>query len=573
MRAFFVHRHLRFISTKQHVEMIYKPYISTSRWCSGSTTTNITDQQQQQKQKQLFKQVQLTCSDLQNTLGSLLEDRQCLYRETVLNAKLSPKRQELKRLLQCDTSNVESSDVVGLTFDKLMKWRNDWIHENDNKESRLLEFYNAVLFSAAITSDADIRLVLDTMRVHDYIEPDDKTYVAILLSLIVERKVSNRVRSDIAFYYFGHALKTMGEAFITHDMWGALFVLCAVMEAAGKLIDQWWDLLLKTCESLSSSLPYAAVHGALTWCSANRDVERVLRFFHTANSKGVIAYTENGSMCVIKCGGLTEKCNDKLVQMYQLKLLVKLIVTVKSIKMDGGLRSLVIKDIRRLIDADILQSAPWGVMNDLLSGLSMPSAMQLLKFRSMQTKEGDGGIPFVLWASLLRRCARDHHIDQAESLFLFIRKRFTLTSAEKTELVEIMLRMFATLPQPDYTSAMALFIEHVLRQPDGEPQVNPTSTLYALLVRAGDSRSAAMMTFLEACAAGVGVSEEMCEAVMNANRNNTVAALSLKLPHDYHASKLDALVHIPANVDAHLRREEAMKLRGKSIVDSTGEVN
>ncbi|ORC93567.1 uncharacterized protein TM35_000014440 [Trypanosoma theileri] len=587
MRAFFARRPLRFISTQQHVEMVYHPCRKPSRWCSHSTTkttiiNNTDNHQEEEKKQELLKKVQLTCSALQNTLGSLLEDRQCLYRENVLDAKLTPKRQELKRLLQFNTSNVESSDVVGLTLEKLMQWRKEWLFGKEKEEEggreidkrdKVLEFYNAVLFSAAITSDADIRLVLDTMRDHDHLEPDDKTYIAIMLSLIVERKVSHRVKDDVGFYYFGHALKTMGESFITHEMWGALFILCTVMETAGKLIDQWWDLLLKTCEGSSSLLPYAAVHAALTWCSANRDVERVLRFFHTANSKGITAMTENGSICVIKSGGLTEKNRDKMIQMYQLKLLVKLIVTVKSIKMDGGLRNLVIKDIRRLIDADLLQSAPWGVLNDLLSGLSMPSAMQLLKFRSMHTSEGDGGIPFTLWASLLRRCAREHHIDQAESLFLFIRKRFTLTSVEKAELVEIMLRMFATLPQPDYTSAMALFLEHVVRTPQGEPRVAATSSLYALLVRAADSRSAAMMTFLEACAAGVGVSEEMLEAVVNAHRHTTVAALSRKLPHDYQASKLDGLIHIPANVDAHLRREEAMKLRGKPIVDSTGEVN
>ncbi|RNF13217.1 uncharacterized protein Tco025E_06282 [Trypanosoma conorhini] len=521
------------------------------------------------------EQVKLTCRSLHSALGSLLEDRQCLYREAVLTSKLSPHRHALQKLLRRNpTPDVGAVVEAELTREKLLECMEGWVGGGNDGESSLLDFYNAILLSSVVKSDADVRLVLDVMRDHDQLEPNVDTYIAIMLSLIAGRGESSRPAADAAFYYFGHALKSRGESFITDKLWGTLFIACAVMEAAGKIVDQWWDLLVKTCEVASAPLPYTAVHAALTWCSANRDVERVMRFFHTANSKGVVVVPANGELpCAIDRGGLTEPSEDKLVQMCQLKLLVKLMVTVKSIKMDGGLRELVIKDIRRLIGADLLRTAPWGVINDLLSGLSMPSAMQLLKFRSMDLPERDGAIPFALWASLLRRCARDHHIDQAEAVFLFIRKRFQLTSEEKAELVEIMMRMFATLPQGDFASAMALFLEHVLRHPNGEPSVRPNATMYNLLIRAGDSRNAAMMTFLEACAAGVGTNDETFETVMGCHRHTALASLTRKLPHDYHASKLDEQLHIPANVDAHLRREEAMKLRGKQLVDSTGEVN
>ncbi|EKF98144.1 hypothetical protein TCSYLVIO_010965 [Trypanosoma cruzi] len=521
------------------------------------------------------EQVNLTCRSLHSALGSLLEDRQCLYRDAVLSAKLSPHRHELKSLLQRDSMPVAGSvNETELTRARLLDWREEWVREGDSGEDSLLAFYNAFLLSSVIRSDADVRLVLDVMRDHDHLEPNADTYTAIMLSLIAGINPSNRTAADVAFYYFGHAFKSRGESFITDKMWGTLFIVCAVVKVAGKIVDQWWDLFVKTCGDASVPLPYTAVHGALTWCSANRDVERVMRFFHTANSKGVVVVAADDELPLfIGSGGLTEPSKDKRVQMCQLKLLVKLMVTVKSIRMDGGVRELVVKDIRRLIEADLLRSASWGVINDLISGLSMPSAMQLLKFRSMDHPEGDGAIPFALWASLLRRCARDHHIDQAESVFLFIRKRFELTGEQKAELLEIMMRMFATLPQGDFASAMALFLEHVLRHPSGEPAVRPNATMYNLLIRAGDSRNAAMMTFLEACAAGVEVNEETFEAVMGCHRHTTLASLTRKLPHDYSASKLDEQLHIPRNVDAHLRRDEAMKLRGKQLVDSTGEVN
>lgn len=543
-----------------------QPLVAPARVCSLAGDVTVRPQRET---------VQLTCSALQGTLGTLLEDRQCLYRNTVLKEKFSSHRHELKSLLQNGTPVSDDGCVTstGLTRARVLQWREKWVGEWGVEEETLLEFYNATLFCAATASDADIRLVLDVMQNHDHIAPNANTYVAIMLSLIAGCDHSNKTAGDAVFYYFGHAIKTRGESFVTEQMWGALFVACAVMEVVGKIVDQWWDLLVKTCDDFSSPLPYAAVHGALTWCSANRDVERVMRFFQTANSKGVVIRTDEGLQHVIKSGGLTEQSGEKIVQMCQLKLMVKLIVTVKSIKMDGGLRSLVIKDIRRLIERDLLRSAPWGVINDLLGGLSMPSAMQLLKFRSLADPEKDGAIPFTLWASLLRRCARDHHIDQAEAVFLFIRKRFQLTGEQKAELVEIMMRMFATLPQGDFASAMSLFLEHVLRHPSGEPPVRPNATMYNLLIRAGDTRNASMMTFLEACAAGVEVNEETFDVVMSSNRYATLASLSRKLPHDYHASKLDEQLHIPAQVDAHLRREEAQKFRGKELVDSTGEVN
>ncbi|CAD2215794.1 hypothetical protein AGDE_15207 [Angomonas deanei] len=444
------------------------------------------------------------------------------------------------------------------------------------------------------------------------------------IGIVGEERVLHRAQiGDAAGYYFGAALSqhranqavAAGEADmrpVTASLWTTFFVVAATCQVAPKLMDLWFDEFLQFFDeekqlqsrtvkkepppleepevgdmdvslhqqdllgkeaqeaememSAPAALPYDAVHAILSWSAASRDIQRALRFFKEFNTRGLFLSGEGPSL---PPGSLTAKSNDKQVQLLQLRLLVKLMSTGKSVKMDGGLKALITNDVKRLIDLSVIQAASWGTVNDLLSGLSMPSAMKLLKLCSSSRPEGDGSVPFAMWASLLRRCAHEHHLDQAESLFEFIRRRFQLTSLQKRELVEIAIRMYVTLPTPDFASAMHIFTEHVVHTPEGEPPVKADTTLYTLLIKAADSPNAAMMVFLEGCAEGVELQYETFEALLGAERD--VSRLSRKLPHDYTSSALDSLLSIPSDVDAHQRREEALRLRNKPLFNSTGD--
>lgn len=473
---------------------------------------------------------------------------------------------------------------------------------------------------------------------------ENATRSSVAHAAAVPRALDRRLVGELAGYYAGHALSSLTDA-VTEELWSALYVLCAVAQVAPPLMDLWWDKLL---QFYTASLPYACVHAALAWAAANRDVERALRFFHKANQRGVhvrsrshlttVGREESSTSAVcIPSGHLTRGVREwkgteihssstmAQRQSLQLALLAKLMSTAKSIKMDGGLRERVVTDVQRLIDVAVLRRAPWGVINDLMSGLSMPSAMQLLQLRGRSSCNGTGDaegelsrvvgderaahgtaqsesrdrpvdgsstphavmtgtgggdvggreeeepVPFMIWASLLRRCARDHHIDEAEALFKFIARVFPCHGQEKRELVEIMMRMYAALPVPDYTSAANLFLDHVVRTPAGAPVVKADVTLYNILIRAADSRNAAMMTFMEGCAEGVGFNRETFDALLSSSPYGAVTHLSRKLPHDYPSSILDAQLRIPANVDAHKCREDALRARGKPLYDSTGD--
>lgn len=70
----------------------------------------------------------------------------------------------------------------------------------------------------------------------------------------------------------------------------------------------------------------------------------------------------------------------------------------------------------------------------------------------------------------------------------------------------------------------------------------------------------------------MGFDHTTFELLLNAHPFKTMASLTQKLPHDYPASSLDAQLRLPANVDAHLRREEALRARSKPLYDSTGDV-
>ncbi|GET92244.1 hypothetical protein, conserved [Leishmania tarentolae] len=458
------------------------------------------------------------------------------------------------------------------------------------------------------------------------------------------RQLRRSVVGDLAGYYMGHALAQVSTSSVSMtssapmhtavrpETWEVFFATLANCQPAPKLMTLWWARLLgwlddqAPCVSVKESIsprnkgegaakeapvPYHAAHALLAWCAQSRQMEEALKYFHVINQRGVTLHTTTPHVSVpaelgedlTRAGCLTSLSTHPSVQQLQLSLLVKLMASAKSVKMDGGLRALVVRDVQRQVSPDVLFTAPWAAINDLIAGLSVPSAMQLLRRCSSSPSAQTGSstlsnrrsseedstldddvtvgaagkgrenreVPFFVWASLLRRCCHEHMQDEAESLFAFLRKKFAITAQEKRELIEIMMRMYTTMHPADFSSAMDVFLQHVLRTPEGEPTVKPDAVLYGLLVKGADSRNAAMMVFLEACAAGVALTEEMFEALMGSTQYKTVASLSRKLPHDYAASSLDAQLKIPANADAHLRREEALRARGKPLYDSTGD--
>ncbi|TPP50371.1 hypothetical protein CGC20_1725 [Leishmania donovani] len=460
------------------------------------------------------------------------------------------------------------------------------------------------------------------------------------------RQLRRSVVGDLAGYYMGHALAQLSTSrapiasaapmhtAVRPETWEVFFATLANTQPAPKLMDLWWKRLLEWLDeqvplvsartsvgaldkgasaAKGAPVPYQAAHAVLAWCAQSREMEKALNYFNAVNQRGVTLHATTMPHISLpaelvedftRAGCLTSPSTHTSVQQLQLALLVKLMVSTKSVKMDGGLRALVVRDVQRQVSPDVLYTAPWEVINDFIAGLSVPSAMQLLRRCSSSpaaatasstlsekrsssddgacddeatvgsATKGEGGreIPFFVWASLLRRCCREHLQDEAESLFVFLRKKFSVTATEKRELIEIMMRMYTTMHPADFPSAMDVFLQHVLRTPEGEPTVKPDTVLYGLLVKGADSRNAAMMVFLEACAAGVALTEELFEALMGSTQYKTVGSLSRKLPHDYAASSLDAQLKIPANADAHLRREEALRARGKPLYDSTGDV-
>jgi len=451
-------------------------------------------------------------------------------------------------------------------------------------------------------------------------------------------------------------------------------------------------------------LPYEAVMGVMATTADNSDIERTVHIYHAVQHRG-LSVLSTSSLCSASWATLAERpeaveedqkemrasLSSSLVflpseksssssstvaasfraehdapllqQHIQLRLLSKLLAATKfANNEDGGLRELTVADIKRYISPSVLLQSPWEVINDLLIGLNVGSAMHLVKTRAGMThpvpssssfsssplpssestattvtqeeknnrlqREGEEAsehavllphqtefddVPFFIWASLLRRCARDHMIDEAEALFSFLRACCTsISPEEKKELASIMIRMYATFSPPDSADALHYFLEYILKNKDtvtstlenripptspsegdtaksmrGAPLSEPSSVsgqprrenditaddvLYSLLIRSADSRNASMMYFLESCADGVPLSVELFESLFGSHSYQTsLRSLQKRLPHDYSSSKLDSLIRIPTNIDAHLRREEAQLEHGQSIVDSTGE--
>lgn len=420
-------------------------------------------------------------------------------------------------------------------------------------------------------------------------------------------QLNRTLLGEQAGWYMGRALKAWERAPRTKpeavsrlvdamdEVWSSFFTVCCIAQVATKLLDLWWKKmndfydeiqknqsqgLSSTTSPLPAAVPYEAVLGLLSSTADESDIERCFHVFREANNRGmrVICVMKGeappSEKLLLPPGRLLVQQKEGTVQCLQLALLAKLMTSSKSVTADGGVRELVVKDLQRLISPETLLLTPWEIINDVLVGLSVSSAMQLVKARS--TKEGDGQVPFFIWASLLRRCARDQRIDEADALFFYIRKRFTLSSHEKEELYTIMIRMHATLTPPNASFALHLFLEYSRSLGPDEGPSNRRLThdwgqLYTLLIRSADSRNAKMMYFLEACAAGTVLTHEVFETLMGTHSPGSLRALTRRLPHEYTSSPLDAMIRIPSNIDAHLRREEAQLASGKSPVDSTGD--
>lgn len=231
-------------------------------------------------------------------------------------------------------------------------------------------------------------------------------------------------------------------------------------------------------------------------------------------------------------------CEAALLQQHvHIRLLSKLLASTKFARNeDGGLRELVVSNLQRWISPSVLLQTPWEVISDILIGLNVASAMHLVKaragrtprvpsssssFASPSSEEGSttrsekkkkiqnlpcgeeeeeekeenahlfsvapqrqkdfDEVPFFIWAALLRRCARDHMVDEAESLFSFLRAcSVSIASQEGRELASIMVRMYATFSPPDSSDALHCFLEYILKNRDtiasaSENKNTPTS--------------------------------------------------------------------------------------------------
>jgi hypothetical protein len=358
----------------------------------------------------------------------------------------------------------------------------------------------------------------------------------------------------------------------TDDVWADITLICACGNVAPKIVDLWWAKLSETYEEGKKPLPFLAVRSLMSWASKARDIPRGMKCFSQVKSwpHGIRVDGVTGTAII----DLRNTVNSSVAQQCFLELAVKALAMVRLVVHDGGVREAVIKEIQSHVGRAEMVQSNWYVLNDLIAGLTFASAMATVKLcsTSKERSGGDGSIPFFVWASLLRRAARDHLLAESEHLFGFVRRQFALSADEKQELLDIMMRMFATLPVPDFTSTQQLFLDHVIRTPPNEPQIQPSESHYYWLMRAADSRETANMVFLEGLAGGIKFSHESFRSIFSRNPGASMPSLSSKLPHDYPASELDSLLFIPAEVDAHLRREEAMKFRNKPLVDSTGEV-
>lgn len=405
---------------------------------------------------------------------------------------------------------------------------------------------------------------------------------------------------DLPFFFAGRALK---NGIMNDALWSDVMLSVALLNVSDKLFDLWqeqlyrhydvpvegtavdgnagavsnerhhdelhdltvgddFDVIASPSSSIpnehqKSLIPFKAAHAMMCWASNARDMERAMKVYHTAKVYGVQDLVrEDGQIDTVSL------C----------RLAVKVVASARKTQFDGGIRKMMVNEIQAVVPAQVLlHDVSWGVLNDLLVGLSFPSALTLVKLAS-ERRGGDDNVPIYIWVALLRIAAKGRNIAEAEQLFLFLRKRFVLSPKDKGELLDVMMRMHASHHRPDFVSALSLFMDHVVSTPEGEPSIPITAEHYKLLIRAADSRNAAALMFLEGCAHGVPHDAESFSSLFSRNPGSSVSALSRKLPRDYSSSSLDSHLKIPSNADAHVRRDEALSFRGKPSVDSTSEV-
>ena len=264
--------------------------------------------------------------------------------------------------------------------------------------------------------------------------------------------------SDAALFLVGQALQ---QNCMTDDLWTDAMFSCAALRVPAALMDRWVDKLFECYasaqgENSSAShpsistrgVPFDAVRNMISWAAQANDIERALGYLHRSKQFGIV-FPDAVDEQTLPAATIAELC--------KLELHAKVLCSVKAIQFDGGVRDAMLQEIRSNTSRTTMeQHASWTTLNDLMSGLSFDSSMALVK-RASRARGGDEHVPFFIWASLLRRAARQHLVSESESSFYFLRKRFTLVSEEKAELVEVMMRMYATFRYPDFTSVNGLF--------------------------------------------------------------------------------------------------------------------
>jgi hypothetical protein len=425
---------------------------------------------------------------------------------------------------------------------------------------------------------------------------------AAMMALAVKGVLLKDVRVvDRALHVAGRAYKS---GLMSDRMWCDTFLVLAVNQSAPELVDKWLDLYLKdhkaALEVRTKKVPFQMILNGLTLCADERDVERALRWYGLSRRYAVdysLSWTRIIRSPSASLSSESQPSEQQVrQQVCELALCARVIRTASFGAFDGGVLQQFVQHVRENVSLDALCRADWPVLRDLMSGLSSSSAMSLVELISKRlAEEGEqeegnergnsdssspssssssssSSAPLNLWMSLLSNSARSKHVAEAEALFAAIRGQFELSLDERSRAVGIMMNMYASLSPPDFNTLCCFFFEQVVNTPSGEARIVPSEQHYRFLLRAADSPNAAAMIYDEMLAMGIPPTVETFEALLRTANPTAgpIKALSKMLPGDYEASPLDAQLKVPADRDAHLRREEALLSRNRPVIDSTG---
>ena len=421
---------------------------------------------------------------------------------------------------------------------------------------------------------------------------DQDVVSATMTALLVNGIILNNPKvSDQALGVAGRAFK---NGMMTDRVWSDVFLVLALNQCTPQLVDKWLDLYIDTykndLDQRRRKIPFQMILNGASHCVFERDLERALRWYNLSK-KYEVDYSSCLSPLLRSSGDNGSDGDDRdlvLRDVCDLALCGRVIRAVSHAKFDGGLRDQFVDQIRKRFSVETLRKADWSVIADLISGLSSKSAMALveavsrkherLNMGGQETSEGaddrDEQAPFEVWAALLRLSVGSRQIVEAETLFNFIRAQFELSPNERDSLIELMMKLYAYAAPPDFNTLCCFFFEHVVSTPEGEQPIASSQRHFNFLMQAADSPNATTMIFHEMISRGVPVSSETYQALLRTTNptSGPIRGLTEKLPQSYEASALDEQLKIPADRDAHLRREEALISRNRAVVDSTGGV-